>query len=503
MNKTIKKYISYILFTALTIVGLSPMAQAVSASDYDNHKTDVIITKLETDADVKDMTIDELENGISDLDGWFGTTAKPLEGISFTYYKVDDLDAVSGLDTPDKMEAAGYGEGTEVGPTKEDGTVTLDQLENGKYWVVENPNSLVTSSKAVPFGLELPFTNAAGDGYLETIYVYPKNTVTREEPEIEKEVDKVENEIGEVHTWTVGIDVPEGVGSYEELGFIDEIDSRLDWVGNVKVQIPGGDELIEGTHYTVNYDAGGTGIYAPQEGKSITGTLTVEFEKAGLAFLEAEGASRVETSFDTKINDTAEVNEAIPNRPGLTFDNGIGNFAKPGDPDNPPKTPEDPDPVVKTLGVKVLKVDSLDDTPLEDAEFILRNKDGQEGYFTKDANDIYVFEEWVDAGSGTKLVTNFEGLIDIKGLADNTSGNNFDKYTLIEVKAPKGYALPSGDYREFEIPVDETTHEVEYIIENTKMTIPQTGGIGTVIFTLIGGMIMTLSVIYYRKTEMN
>jgi|SRR5699024_507467 len=504
MSKTINKSISFLLFAALILVTLSPIAQIVSANNaqYENHKTDVIITKVDTEADAKEMTIKELEEGIGDLGAWFGTSAAPLKGISFTYYKVDNLDGLSMSEhnTPEKMAAAGYGEGTEVGPTDDNGKVTLEGLENGLYWVVENPNSLVTSSKAVPFALELPFTNSKGDGYLDRIHVYPKNTVTKEEPEIDKEVNKEINEIGDVHTWTVGIAVPEGVGSYEQLGFIDEIDSRLDWIGpeTITVKIPGGDALIKDEHYTVEYVDGGTGKYEPQLGDDITGTLTIDFTAEGLKFLEEKGAVRVETTFETKINNTAEVNEDIPNRPGLTFDNGIGNFAKPGDPTNPPKTPEDPDPVVKTLGVKVIKVDSIDETPLEGAEFILQNKNDEYAIF-EIIDEIYVLEGWTsNEAAATTLITNHSGQFNIKGLEEND-------YTLVETKAPEGYALPSGEYRETIVSVDVNTHQFEHAkeIENTKMTIPQTGGIGTVIFTIIGGIIMIFSVIFYRRTQTN
>lgn len=122
------------------------------------------------------------------------------------------------------------------------------------------------------------------------------------------------------------------------------------------------------------------------------------------------------------------------------------------------------------------------------------------------------------------LTSDDQGRFEITGLAYGT-------YTIVEIKAPKGYALPSN--AEFEFTVGEGTYkgtkdEFRYTkdieptgkelteeqktanakakadgfgkqIINKKVDIPQTGGIGTVIFTVVGISLMAGAFIAMRK----
>lgn len=106
--------------------------------------------------------------------------------------------------------------------------------------------------------------------------------------------------------------------------------------------------------------------------------------------------------------------------------------------------------------------------------------------------------KWVDSqDSAFKFITNQDGQWEVKGLA-------YGKYNYIEIKSPEGYANQK-DPKEFTVsatsyttggninyvsgePLDEgiTTGDATQIT-NKKISIPQTGGIGTVIFT-VGGL---------------
>ena len=127
---------------------------------------------------------------------------------------------------------------------------------------------------------------------------------------------------------------------------------------------------------------------------------------------------------------------------------------------------------------------------------------------------------WKD-GFGTKenladnlvvLTPNSQGYMEITGL-------DFGKYNLHEIEAPKGYAIPA-DGQKFQFTVnansynnlkltgekamiDSTTTDTTKAqrLVNKKVTIPQTGGIGTIIFTAIGLAIMASAIIAIKKRQ--
>ena len=170
---------------------------------------------------------------------------------------------------------------------------------------------------------------------------------------------------------------------------------------------------------------------------------------------------------------------------------------------------------VYTFGIEVAKVAKGTKTGLRGAVFELKLKDttqkigftGSGGAYTK-------------AADGTAaLTTGTDGKLTLKGLAPGT-------YKLKETKAPAGYVLSAG---ETEITIadtdfngipdskeqsttDTTTTQttekdnglVSITVENTKgFTLPRTGGIGTVLFSMIGIVLMgsgvLLVAVFLRK----
>ena len=130
---------------------------------------------------------------------------------------------------------------------------------------------------------------------------------------------------------------------------------------------------------------------------------------------------------------------------------------------------------------------------------------------------------WKD-GFGTKdklsenlvvLTPNSQGYMEITGL-------DFGDYTLVEIEAPKGYAIPA-DGQKFPFTVDKDSYSnlasnvnfgKDDIIDssatdttkaqrlvNKKVTIPQTGGIGTVLFTVVGVGLMAGAVMAMKKNR--
>ncbi|CYV75280.1 isopeptide-forming domain-containing fimbrial protein [Streptococcus suis] len=206
-----------------------------------------------------------------------------------------------------------------------------------------------------------------------------------------------------------------------------------------------------------------------------------------------------------------------------------------------PLTPEDPK--VITYGKRFVKTDDAavkdDAKKLTGAGFVVTNADGkflalkdtttqaeaikeyedaEEAYVTavknnqtdnldtlKAARDA-AYEamnmqwEWVDAqDKAFTFVSSADGKFEVKGLK---AGN----YKLVETKAPDGYALLTTPI-EFVVGANswttatDTPIEGHQRVENKKVTIPQTGGIGTVVFTVVGLSTMVFAFIAMKKRQ--
>ncbi|HEM6242877.1 TPA: SpaH/EbpB family LPXTG-anchored major pilin, partial [Streptococcus suis] len=108
--------------------------------------------------------------------------------------------------------------------------------------------------------------------------------------------------------------------------------------------------------------------------------------------------------------------------------------------------------------------------------------------------------EWVtEVSKAFKFISSADGKFEVKGLKAG-------QYELVETKAPEGYALPSSTIP-FEVregtwkDTSATAIDEHQRVVNKKVTIPQTGGIGTLIFTVVGLSTMVFAFIAMKKRQ--
>ena len=391
---------------------------------------------------------------------------------------------------------------------------------NGRSWNADTNPGTAKTEIIFSNGTEDNTLNGKDDAYtsyilevVEDSEVSPKSDV----PEVEKKVDDkndsntTEDEVewNDSADYDIGDDVPfqlkatlaDNVSSYGryKIIFHDTLSKGLTYKAITKVTVDG-EEVTEG--YVVNTVVNADG----------TTTLTITFDN-----VKAQGAtdsSIVIVEYTATLNDDANIGSAgNPNEVYLEYSNNP-NWDKDGDgkPDNPqnPENPDEDEPtgetpedkvIVFTYKVVVNKVDE-DKQPLEGAGFTLYKKNAEGEY------------EPVGAELVGEALTTFEW----KGLDDGD-------YRLEETTTPAGYntiapieftitaehellsddprltALNGGDLFTGEVSTGTLSIDVE---NKTGATLPETGGMGTTVFYVIGAtLVIGAAVVMVTKKRMS
>lgn len=168
---------------------------------------------------------------------------------------------------------------------------------------------------------------------------------------------------------------------------------------------------------------------------------------------------------------------------------------------------------VYSYGIIVKKVDKSNNEPLSGAEFTLKKSGEPSAIQFVGSNGVYHVAAEGEIGSTTLEVGDSGdemGKLVISGL-------DMDTYELTETKAPDGYiklsapvtititdADPNGKVDDGSASADGSDGYVELKVENGKgFTLPSTGGMGTMLFTAIGTVLMggglVLLLLYLRR----
>lgn len=542
MKLSRKTLYSAMAFTMLTSATVAPVAQIIPSSTVRAEvksqptrpdTTTVNIYKLQADSYNDQITAN---NGIQNVDGEklnsyerLGTSVKGLEGVQFKRYEVKstsnlsdtELKQLTTVELADAKVGTDLEQGVSLTKTNEEGLVSeqLPSSKNVKYLYVEdvkNSPSNITKAYAVPFILSLPQANSTGTGFLTEINIYPKNVVT-DEPKTDKDVKKLGQDdagyiIGEKFNWFLKSTVPLNLEDYEQFEITDKFADSLTYkaLGNIKI---GSKTLEKGVHYTVEeptVDNQNTLkiTFIPAKFKEIDEllnglTLIKDQDVLDKAATNTNQAAFLEIPVETSINEKTVLGKGIENTFTLQYDHTPDKVSNPR-PSNPPKNPE-----VHTGGKRFVKVAAGNDaTKLGGAEFDLLMENGDVVKWTEElikanTNKNYIAGEAV-AGQPVKLKSDADGSFEIKGLAyaiDAEATGAEVKYKLKEIKAPAGYVIPEAPI-EFAvnqtsynktpttIDVDKADADPQEITNNKRPEIPNTGGIGTAIFVVLGLIIM-------------
>lgn len=404
------------------------------------------------------------------------TGAVPVNGITFTVKSavLIDPEDVGSTDPTDYILTT-----VVSGTTASDGVLEITGLADGLYYVEETISA--TSTEATKFFVNLPMTNPTGSGTMSTVHAYPKNNMT--EATINKKVlDKNDDpvlstqaDVGEDVTWQITTVVPgefanadTSAGSADYYTITDVLDKSLDYKSAV-VKLAG-TVLAAGTDYTLT----------PTNNADGTTTVVISFTKEQLTKLVSALAG---TNATITVDITTTINEnAYDGMLGATGDYVIPNQAsyewkvgsKNGGDETPDPDPDDPDvPVVTVTGLLIYKIDnSTPAKPLSGAKFVI-----------------------TDGNTGTPDRT-VEKTTDAKGYVywgseelEDTFGTNLGIFYALETAAPSGYATITGYTAFAELTSVNKSAVITLMNYPSNFQLPATGGIGTLLFTA-GGLLL-------------
>ena len=391
-----------------------------------------------------------------------------------------------------------------TGPTGDPATYTaqVTNLAYGYYLVIPQTGS--TPSTEAPYkgrGTDAMLVNVnSAEGASQALKsVYPTLTkqVENESGADSTPGDHASAQVGDTLTFTLTSTIPD-MTEYTSYDFIfhDTLSSGLTFQkGTVEVYVDNKKlDNTENADFTVTEPTGEDG-----------GQLTVAMNNFK-ARQQANAGKEIKVVYNATLNKNAvtnDVTDATTNEAYLEYSN---------DPSSDDKGQTDKDKVyVYDFEFTINKTDGTN--PLDGAKFTLKDNaqpantinliQVQAGDDTNPA--IYRVAEAGESSTTTNVVTPESGKVIIRGLEAGT-------YKLTETDAPEGYNKVEGDitvtitatYNEngtlasWKVNEDGTNHEVE-VVNRAGTTLPGTGGIGTVVFTVAGIVLVVAGVAWAMR----
>lgn len=423
---------------------------------------------------------------------------KDLKALGNIVFKIEQARLITGRTTgshdPDDYEPVPSGISGHAKTDATTGLITWAGLAESYYKITELSNTSGTPQFANPFVISLPMVDPSDPTQsMKTIHIYPKN-ITEGPPFIEKEAPSLTDFNGNVLTWHIKAEIPaslEAAKGNQSYVITDTLGDGLEFLGNLQVYFTKNtradtEKLVSGDDYSFSATTGGKNI-------------TITLEDAGYAKLAAAIAAGSPTGIDKLDNkymlyvdyDTVvNISEAdftagtLPdNTVSLEFTNDDGNTYN----NNP-----GPTDLTDSAAIKITKLDGADGTTkLAGAEFQIYTALLPPGNSEVDPNSILKGPD----GTAVTITSNDQGIAFYAGLGAGT-------YYIVESKPPTGFKQLTGH-----IPITITdgnvtgnavlTSDVLNYLDN-GVTLPATGGPGTILFIVIGlGLIIAAAIVFF------
>lgn len=437
-----------------------------------------------------------------------GKAGAALKGVTFVLQKKN---GDSWTDITKKSTALGDNTGTVLNlVTNEAGKISVEDLSSGTYRFIETSvgadNKGYIMDGAATYEFKVEGNDVTYAGITGTNITIP---VTNDKPDMTKEVKNgsewkhdADYSVGDKVPYRITVSVPANIAKLKKFALTDTPTNLKDDVTSVKVTDKTGKTTIpatataDGNGFIIDFVPADLTTYA---GQNIIVTYNAELLSTAVT-TTAGNPNTATLEYSNKILPDTD-DEANPNKPGEPKTDKITDTA-----------------VVYTFQIQIeKKAEKADGTPLADVEFDLYKAvdAGTAGVATADE----VKKAGLDSSKAwkkineTSLKTNTEGKVSQSGLKNG-------EYYLVETKTNAEYNLLNAPVKvtlniayttttKAEYNIDETgkttlvKHEVEKtefknggvdsdgiqiqtVINKKGFTLPLTGGMGTVLFSVIG-----------------